>query len=154
MHSYTENALVTWYFIFLGENTPIFRLSIHIFDPQKPGGWGNKFHFFPWNMHIYQQCKLSRQSVCSISLLQHTLSISFDVKYRSFKQYAFKRTVRNYRDVDFQIINNVIWKSSVFNSTNIHEIYDNFFSHHNKILDTHIPRKVIAVRHRDKLFTS
>ena len=80
--------------------------------------------------------------------------ISFDVKYRTFKQYAFKRTVRNYRDVDFQIINNVIWKSSVFNSTNIHEIHDNFFSHHNKILDTHIPRKVITVRHRDKLFTS
>ena len=61
--------------------------------------------------------------------------IGFDVKNRTFKQYAIKRTVRNYRDVDFQIINNdmnnVIWKSSVFNSTNVLEIYDNFLHIYN-----------------------
>ena len=41
--------------------------------------------------------------------------ISFDIKYKTLKQYAFKRTVRNYHDVDFQIINNdmnnVSWNS-------------------------------------------
>ena len=40
----------------------------------------------------------------------------------------------------------------VFNSTNIHEIYDNFLHTYNKILDGHIPRKVITFRPRDKLF--
>ena len=59
--------------------------------------------------------------------------VSFDVKYKTFKQYAFKRTVRNYHDVDFQIINNDMnnanWNSSVFNSNNTHEIYDIFFTY-------------------------
>lgn len=47
----------------------------------------------------------------------------FNIKYKTFKQYAYKRTVRDYSNAGFEIINNRIDSidrdSAVFNSTNI-----------------------------------
>ena len=129
--------------------------------PHKPGGWGNKFHFFPgtWIDLIFtNNASLVDKVYVAPPFCSTHLPISFDVKYKIFKQYTFKGTVRNNLDVDFQIMNNdminVNLNSSVFNSTNIHEIYDNFLHSYNKILYRHIPQKVITVRHGVKPFTS
>lgn len=56
--------------------------------------------------------------------------VSFDVKYKTFKQYAYKRTVRNYNCTNFKDVecdlNTIDWDTEVFNTENINEIYDNF----------------------------
>lgn len=81
--------------------------------------------------------------------------VNFDVKYKTFKQYAYKRTVRNYNCTNFKDVecdlNTVDWDTGVFIREN-NEIYDNFSQIYNKILDKHIPTKVITIRPRDKPF--
>ena len=82
--------------------------------------------------------------------------VSFDITYNTFKQYAYKRTIRNYNYANYADISNDInitdWDSTVFNSENINEVYDNFLQTYNNIIDKHIPKKVITIRPRDKPF--
>ena len=82
--------------------------------------------------------------------------VCFDIKYKTFKQYAYKRTVRDYRNAGFEIINNgmdsIDWDSAAFNSTNINDTYNDFLHTVHQVLDRHIPEKVITVMPKDKLF--
>ena len=52
--------------------------------------------------------------------------ISVEIKFTVRKQYVYKRVVRNYENVNFHALNEVLsqveWKNTVFNSDNINEI--------------------------------
>ena len=71
--------------------------------------------------------------------------ISVEINFTVHKQYAYKRVVRNYENVNFHALNEelsqVDWNNTVFNSDNINEIYSNFISSLNNCIDNHIPKK-------------
>ena len=58
--------------------------------------------------------------------------ISVEIKFTVHKQYAYKRVVRNYYNVNFHELNEellqVDWNNTLFKSDNINEIYSNFVS--------------------------
>lgn len=74
----------------------------------------------------------------------------------SHKQYAYRREITDYNNADFDKLNNelsnVDWDVEVFNSTDIDKTYSNFTNTFKTIVDKHVPKKIVTIRPRDKVF--
>ena len=82
--------------------------------------------------------------------------IGAELRLHSFKQFAYKRKIRDYKLANYDKANDDIkqinWEEDVFNGENIDDIYNSFLNKLNTCLDKHIPLKNITVRPKDKAF--
>ncbi|XP_062581833.1 uncharacterized protein LOC134243596, partial [Saccostrea cucullata] len=80
--------------------------------------------------------------------------VSIEISFQTYKQHAFKRTIRNYDNANYQGLNNdlqnVNWDEKVFTSNNMNDVYENFTCTYLTLVDKHIPKKQITIRPSDK----
>lgn len=82
--------------------------------------------------------------------------VGLDLQFYTHKQYAYKREIVDYNNADFKKLNselsNINWDVEVFNSLDLDEIYSKFTKILNSTVDKHVPKKVVTIRPRDKVF--
>lgn len=79
-----------------------------------------------------------------------------EVKYFTHTEYAYKRTVRQYKQCNYEEFNaelrNINGATCVFAADNIDEVYTKFTHILNNTLDNHIPKKIITICPKNKSF--
>ena len=80
--------------------------------------------------------------------------VTVHLSFKTHKQLAYKRTIRNYNLSNFKDLNIdlalVDWGEEVFNSENINDIYNNFIKIYSTLIEQHVPTKTVTVRPSDK----
>ena len=82
--------------------------------------------------------------------------VGLDLTFNIHKHYAYKREITLYNEANYTHLNSELdkinWDNEVFSTTDMDEIYSKSMDVLTTTINKHIPKKVVTIRPRDKVF--